>query len=126
MSTWIRCIAWLFTSLTGLACLLILVIVAIILGNIAIHGLPGISWEFVSDSPRAGMSEGGIFPAIFGTVALVILMTLAVVPVGVAAAVYLQEYASQDSKLVHFVRLALQNLAGVPAIVFGLFGPGGG
>jgi phosphate transport system permease protein len=70
------------------------------------------------------MTEGGIFPAIFGTVALVILMTIAVVPLGVAAAVYLQEYAPQDSKLVHLVRLALQNLAGVPAIVFGLFGLG--
>jgi phosphate transport system permease protein len=124
MSTWIRCIAWLFTSLTGLACLLILLMVAIILGNVALHGIPGLSWEFISDSPRAGMSEGGIFPAIFGTVALVILMTLAVVPLGVAAAVYLQEYAAQDSRLVHFVRLALQNLAGVPAIVFGLFGLG--
>ncbi|HEX7898804.1 MAG TPA: phosphate ABC transporter permease PstA [Planctomycetota bacterium] len=124
MTRWIRVIAWLFTSLTGIACLLILLMVGIILGNIAIHGLPGVSWEFVSAAPRAGMAEGGIFPAIFGTVALVILMTLAVVPLGVAAAVYLQEYASQDSRLVQLVRLALQNLAGVPAIVFGLFGLG--
>jgi phosphate transport system permease protein len=124
MTRWIRVIAWLFTSLTGVACLLILLMVGIILGNIAIHGLPGLSWEFISAAPRAGMAEGGIFPAIFGTVALVILMTLAVVPLGVAAAVYLQEYASQDSRLVQLVRLALQNLAGVPAIVFGLFGLG--
>lgn len=124
MAAWIRWIAGIFTSLTGLACLLILLMVAIILGNIAIHGLPGLSWEFISASPRAGMTEGGIFPAIFGTVALVILMTLAVVPLGVAAAVYMQEYASPDSRLVQFVRLALQNLAGVPAIVFGLFGLG--
>ena len=124
MTRWIRVIAGLFTSLTGFACLLILLMVGIILGNIAIHGLPGLSWEFVSAAPRAGMAEGGIFPAIFGTVALVILMTLAVVPLGVAAAVYLQEYASQDSRLVQLVRLALQNLAGVPAIVFGLFGLG--
>ena len=124
MTRWIKVIAWLFTSLTGLACLLILLMVGIILGNIAIHGLPGVSWEFISAAPRAGMAEGGIFPAIFGTVALVILMTLAVVPLGVAAAVYLQEYASQDSRLVQLVRLALQNLAGVPAIVFGLFGLG--
>ena len=124
MAVWIRWIAGLFTSLTGIACLLILFMVAVILGNIAIHGLPGLTWEFVSASPRAGMTEGGIFPAIFGTVALVILMTLAVVPLGVAAAVYMQEYASPDSRLVQFVRLALQNLAGVPAIVFGLFGLG--
>jgi phosphate transport system permease protein len=124
MSRWIRVIAVLFTSLTGISCLLILLMVGIILGNIAIHGLPGVSWEFISQAPRAGMAEGGIFPAIFGTVALVILMTLAVVPLGVAAAVYLQEYAPRDSRLVGFVRLALQNLAGVPAIVFGLFGLG--
>ncbi len=124
MTRWIKVIAWLFTSLTGLSCILILFMVALILGNIAIHGIPGMSWEFVSQAPRAGMAEGGIFPAIFGTVALVILMTLAVVPVGVAAAVYLQEYANQDSRLVHFIRLSLQNLAGVPAIVFGLFGLG--
>ncbi|MBI3858166.1 MAG: phosphate ABC transporter permease PstA [Planctomycetes bacterium] len=124
MSRWIKIIALGFTSLTGFACLLILAMVAIILGDIVIHGLPGLSWEFVSSEPKAGMTEGGIFPAIFGTVALVLLMTVAVVPLGVAAAVYLQEYASQDSKLVHLVRLALQNLAGVPAIVFGLFGLG--
>jgi phosphate transport system permease protein len=124
MSRWIKIIAAGFTTLTGFSCLLILAMVAIILGDVVIHGLPGISWEFVSAAPKAGMTEGGIFPAIFGTVALVILMTVAVVPLGVAAAIYLQEYASQDSKLVHFVRLALQNLAGVPAIVFGLFGLG--
>lgn len=114
----------LFTSLTGSACLLIVVMVAIILGNIVYHGWEKLSWEFVAGEPRTGMTEGGIFPAIFGTVALVILMTIAVVPLGVATAVYLHEYASQDSKVVHLVRLALQNLAGVPAIVFGLFGLG--
>src|SRR5438045_4137213 len=124
MSRWIKIIALGFTSLTGFACLLILAMVVIILGDIVIHGLPGITWEFLSSAPKAGMTEGGIFPAIFGTVALVLLMTLAVVPLGVAAAIYLQEYAPQDSKIVDFVRLALQNLAGVPAIVFGLFGLG--
>jgi phosphate transport system permease protein len=123
-SRWIKIIAAGFTTLTGFACVLILVMVAIILGDIVIHGLPGVSWTFLTEAPKAGMTEGGIFPAIFGTVALVILMTLAVVPLGVAAAIYLQEYAPQDSKLVHLVRLALQNLAGVPAIVFGLFGLG--
>jgi phosphate transport system permease protein len=124
MKSWIRIVGWLFTSLTGLACLIILVMVAIILGDVVVHGLPGITWEFVSSAPKAGMTEGGIFPAIFGTVALVLLMTVAGVPLGVAAAIYLQEYAPQDSKLVQLVRLALQNLAGVPAIVFGLFGLG--
>ncbi|HLG43096.1 MAG TPA: phosphate ABC transporter permease PstA [Planctomycetota bacterium] len=120
----IKTIGVFFTTLTGFASLLIVVMIAVILGNILIHGLPMLSWEFVSKEPREGMTEGGIFPAIFGTVALVILMTLAGVPVGVATAIYLHEYAPQNSKLVHLVRLALQNLAGVPAIVFGLFGLG--
>src|SRR5262245_49626347 len=114
MSRWIKFIAAGFTTLTGVSCLTILAMVVIILGDIVIHGAPGVSWEFLSSAPKAGMTEGGIFPAIFGTVALVILMTIAVVPLGVAAAIYLQEYARQDSKLVHLVRLALQNLAGVP------------
>ena len=70
------------------------------------------------------MAAGGIFPALFGTVALVILMTIAVIPLGVATAIYMHEYAPRRSRLVHLVRLAIQNLAGVPAIVFGLFGLG--
>jgi phosphate transport system permease protein len=71
-----------------------------------------------------GMTGGGIFPAIFGTFALVVLMTIAVIPLGVATAIYMHEYASKRSRIVHLVRLAIQNLAGVPAIVFGLFGLG--
>ena len=124
MTRWIRVIAVLFTGLTGLSCLLILAMVAVILGDIAIHGWPSLSWTFLSTSPSADLGGGGVFPAIFGTVALVLLMTIAVVPLGVASAVYLHEYAPQESPVVYFVRLALQNLAGVPAIVFGLFGLG--
>lgn len=101
-----------------------ILLVALILGHIAYHGVHHLSWEFLTTAPRAGMTEGGIFPAIFGTVFLVLLMTIAVVPLGVCTAVYLQEYAPAGSKLVHAVRLAIQNLAGVPAIVFGLFGLG--
>ena len=70
------------------------------------------------------MTGGGIFPAIFGTFALVVLMTIAVIPLGVATAIYMHEYAPKRSRIVHMVRLAIQNLAGVPAIVFGLFGLG--
>jgi len=70
------------------------------------------------------MTGGGIFPAIFGTFALVLLMTIAVIPLGVATAIYMHEYAPKRSRMVHVVRLAIQNLAGVPAIVFGLFGLG--
>jgi phosphate transport system permease protein len=83
-----------------------------------------LSWGFLARAPEAGMTGGGIFPAIFGTAALVILMTIAVIPLGVATAVYMHEYAPKHSRLVHVVRLAVQNLAGVPAIVFGLFGLG--
>jgi phosphate transport system permease protein len=124
MRRWIKVIGFFFTSLTGLACLLIVAMIAIILSNIASNGWARLSWEFVSGKPREGMTQGGIFPAIFGTVLLVLLMTIAVVPMGVAAAIFLQEYARRGSKLVYAVRLAIQNLAGVPAIVFGLFGLG--
>ena len=78
-------------------------------------------WLFVSTEPREANTEGGIFPAIFGTVLMVFLMTLAVMPFGVMAAVYLREYANQGL-LVRLVRIAVNNLAGVPSIVFGVFG----
>lgn len=119
-----RWIGFFFTGLTGLAALIILLLVMIILGNILYNGVGHLSWEFLTQPPRLGLTEGGIFPTIFGTLALVLLMTIAVVPVGVATAIYLQEYARQDSLLVHMVRLAVKNLAGVPSIVFGLFGLG--
>lgn len=80
-------------------------------------------WEFVSDDPRESNTEGGIFPAIFGTVLMVLLMSIAVVPFGVLAALYLREYARQGV-LVRTVRIAVNNLAGVPSIVFGVFGLG--
>jgi phosphate transport system permease protein len=80
-------------------------------------------WEFVSGDPRESNTEGGIFPAIFGTVMMVILMSLVAVPFGVLAALYLREYAKQGT-LVRLVRIAVNNLAGVPSIVFGVFGLG--
>jgi len=80
-------------------------------------------WEFVSGDPRESNTEGGIFPAIFGTVMMVFLMAFAVVPLGVLAAIYLREYARQGP-LVRMVRIAVNNLAGVPSIVFGVFGLG--
>ena len=80
-------------------------------------------WEFVSDEPREANTEGGIFPAIFGTVMLVILMAIIVTPFGVIAAVYLREYAKQGP-LTRTIRVAVNNLAGVPAIVYGVFGLG--
>jgi len=80
-------------------------------------------WEFVSAEPRESNTEGGVFPAIFGTVMVVMLMTIVVTPFGVIAAIYLREYARQG-KFVSTVRIAVNNLAGVPSIVFGVFGVG--
>jgi phosphate transport system permease protein len=80
-------------------------------------------WEFIADDPRESNTEGGIFPAIFGTVMMVFIMAFAVAPLGVLAALYLREYARQGP-LVRMVRIAVNNLAGVPSIVFGIFGLG--
>lgn len=80
-------------------------------------------WEFLADEPREANSEGGVYPAIFGTVAMTLIMSLAVVPFGVLAALYLREYA-KAGPLVSGVRIAVNNLAGVPSIVFGVFGLG--
>lgn len=80
-------------------------------------------WEFIWGEPREANTEGGVFPAIFGTVMLVLIMSIAVVPLGVLTAVYLKEYA-RDSFIARLVRISVSNLAGVPSIVFGVFGLG--
>jgi phosphate transport system permease protein len=80
-------------------------------------------WEFVADYPREANTEGGILPAIFGTVIMVLLMSIFVTPIGVLAAIYLREYARQGP-FVQFIRICVNNLAGVPSIVFGVFGLG--
>lgn len=80
-------------------------------------------WEFVADDPREANTEGGIFPAIFGTVMMVMLMAVLVTPFGVIAAVYLREYAKQGA-VTRIIRIAVNNLAGVPSIVYGVFGLG--
>ena len=80
-------------------------------------------WEFVSDDPREANTEGGVFPAIFGTVMMVMIMAVLVTPLGVIAAVYLREYAKQGA-LTRTIRIAVNNLAGVPSIVYGVFGLG--
>jgi phosphate transport system permease protein len=114
----------LFVGLSGLAVVLIVVVLAILFGNIVAHGWGQITWEFLTSDPKAGMTEGGIFPAIFGTVLLVLLMTIFVIPLGVSVAIYFSEYANADSRLYRWSRQAVGNLAGVPSIVFGLFGLG--
>lgn len=80
-------------------------------------------WEFITDEPREANTEGGIFPAIFGTIMMVFLMSIAVVPLGVLTAIYLKEYAG-DNFISRIVRISVNNLAGVPSIVFGVFGLG--
>jgi phosphate transport system permease protein len=115
---------WILFGATGLATLLVLGMLGIIIGVVVWEGAPVISSDFLTTAPTSDMTGGGILPAIYGTVLLTLLMTLAVVPVGVATAVYLTEYASARSRLAGVVRAAVQNLAGVPSIVFGLFGLG--
>jgi len=112
------------TGLTGLAALLIVLMVAVIVGNIVWFGWSTVTWEFLTAQPREGMTAGGIFPAIFGTCLLVLLSTIVVVPFGVCVAIYFSEYANRASFLYLATRQAVDNLAGVPSIVFGLFGLG--
>ena len=112
------------TWLTGLAALLVIAMLGFILWDVVAGGWSRISLQFLTQAPSEGMTGGGIFPAIYGTAILTLLMTVAVLPVGVLTAVYLHEYAPKDSRLATLVRVAVQNLAGVPSIVFGLFGVG--
>jgi len=110
--------------LTASAVLVILAMLVAVIGDIVVQGSQMMTWEFVSQPPREGMTAGGVFPAIFGTVAMTLLMTLAAVPAGVATAIYLTEYASMQSRVARLIRVSVANLAGVPSIVFGLFGLG--
>lgn len=110
--------------LTAAATAIILAMLVIVLGDVIIGGWGTLTWEFISAAPRDGMTKGGIFPAIFGTVALTLLMTIVAVPAGVATAVYLAEYAPPGSRVARLVNVCIANLAGVPSIVFGLFGLG--
>ena len=113
-----------FTALSAVAAFLIVLMVAVILGEIVWNGWAAVTWEFLAGLPREGMTKGGIFPAIYGTILLVVLMVVALVPFGVGAAIWLHLYARQDSWFTKTVRFAVHNLAGVPSIVFGLFGLG--
>lgn len=104
-----------------LSTLLIVIPVGLIVVIIVQKGLPAINWQFLSDIPRQGMRAGGIFPAIIGTVYLVTGAILFALPIGLLAAVYLSEYA-RDNMLTRAIKLAIVNLAGVPSVVYGLFG----
>ena len=109
-----------FVSL-GVAAIIVLSILGIILYDISAKGIRVISWEFLTQPPRRGMTEGGIFPALVGTLYVSLITILFSVPLGVCAAIYLNEYAGRG-KLTRLIRIAIRNLAGVPSIVYGLFG----
>jgi len=113
-----------FALLTGAAAALVVLMLAVILLDVARGGAGRLSWEFLTAAPSEGMTAGGIFPAIYGTAVMTLVMTVAVMPVGVMTAIYLHEYAPPTSRLAAAVRVAVTNLAGVPSIVFGLFGLG--
>ncbi len=98
-------------------------LVGYILFDIIRNGLPVISWEFLTDMPRRSGAEGGILPAIAGTLALVMGTILTALPVGIGTAIYLSEYARR-TRFTEIIRLAIVTLAGVPSIVYGLFGLG--
>ncbi len=115
-----RALATMCVAATGIVLLMLLVVV----GDVVRGGAGTLSWEFVSQPPRDGMTAGGIFPAIFGTMVMTLLMTVAAVPAGVATAIYLTEFASPKSLVARLIRVCVANLAGVPSIVFGLFGLG--
>jgi phosphate transport system permease protein len=97
--------------------------IIIVITFLIINGLEAISWEFLTQPPRNGMTEGGIMPAILGTILLTLGTAIAAIPLGVGAAIYLAEYA-KDTRFTRLIRLAIVNLAGIPSIVYGLFGLG--
>ena len=94
---------------------------AVILGFLLFNGLSAISWEFLTEAPRKSMTEGGIFPCILGTFLLSFGSMVVALPLGVASAIYLHEYA-RPGRALRLIRLGISNLAGVPSVVFGLFG----
>jgi phosphate transport system permease protein len=114
----------LVVGITQVAVLLIIAILFVILGIIVYEGRERFSWEFISSFPTDGMTKGGIFPALIGTFILVVVMSIAAVPFGTITAIYLTEYAKENSKIAAAVRFSVRTLAVVPSIIFGLFGLG--
>ncbi|MDR5658837.1 phosphate ABC transporter permease PstA [Serpentinicella sp. ANB-PHB4] len=107
----------------GLITATVIAITLTIIGFIIYKGISAVSWEFLTAMPRSGMREGGIYPAIVGTLYLVFGTIIIALPLGIGSAIYLTEYAKQG-KLSKVIRLAILNLAGVPSVVYGLFGLG--
>jgi len=111
-----------FAVLTALAVVVVVPIV-VLLVYVFVQGVSAISWEFLTTFPSNGMKEGGIMPAIVGTVVLIFGTAIVSIPLAIGAAVYLAEYA-RDTWLTRTIRLAIINLAGIPSVVYGLFGLG--
>jgi len=108
-------------GILGLSAFMVMLILCIIIFDIVIRGAGAISLQFLVDFPKDGMTRGGIFPAIVGTFLVTIITAFFSVPVGVSAAIYLSEYA-KEGRLTRLIRSSIRNLAGVPSIVYGLFG----
>ena len=102
---------------------IVVIPIFLVIAFMVYNGIGTISWEFLTATPRNGMTEGGIFPAILGTILLTFGTAIAAIHIGVGAAIYLAEYAG-DNRLTRAIRLAIVNLAGIPSIVYGLFGLG--
>ncbi|MBV5314722.1 MAG: phosphate ABC transporter permease PstA [Prolixibacteraceae bacterium] len=114
----------LIEGLTLSSALIIIAIVVVMFAVIFIGGKDQISWEFLTSFPEDGMTKGGIFPAIYGTALLVVLMSVAAVPFGTITAIYLTEYAKENSIIAKAIRFAVRTLAVIPSIIYGLFGLG--
>lgn len=111
------------TGLITAVAALVVIPVVLVLVFLIWNGLSALNWEFLTQPPSNGMKEGGIMPAILGTVILTFATAIAAFPLAILAAIYLAEYA-RDTRLTRWVRLAIVNLAGIPSIVYGLFGLG--
>ncbi|MCJ7729243.1 MAG: phosphate ABC transporter permease PstA [Sedimentisphaerales bacterium] len=108
-------------TILGLTTLLIVVPIVLTILYVVKNGAGAVTWEFLSQSPRNGMREGGIFPAIIGTILLIIGTMLFSLPLGILSAIYLVEYA-KDNLFTRLIKLSVVNLSGIPSIVYGLFG----
>ena len=109
---------------TGLSVVIIIAVIVIMLVVIIIGGKDTLSWKFLTTFPQDGMTKGGIFPALYGTALMVIIMSVAAVPFGAITALYLTEYARESSWIAKAVQFAVRTLSMVPSIIFGLFGLG--
>ena len=109
--------------LTTIVAFIVIIPIFLVLLSIFVNGISAMSLEFLTQAPRNGMTEGGIWPAILGTILLTVGAAIAVLPLGIGAAIYLAEYAGENW-LTRTIHLAIVNLAGIPSIVYGLFGLG--